>query len=273
MSEKCEQSCQDCQEECSERIEKEKPHRLSTIKKVIAVMSGKGGVGKSYVTSMLAVMAARQGYRSAILDADITGPSIAKAFGIVEKAKGDDQAIYPALSQLNIQIMSTNMLLSNDTDPVVWRGPLIANMVKQFWTDVAWKEVDFLFVDMPPGTGDVSLTVFQSLPVDGIVIVTSPQDLVTMIVAKAINMARMMHIPVIGLVENMSYFVCSQCDAKHEIFGKSQIQEVASLYELPVLGQLPLSSQAALYTDQGQIEMYEDEEVAALFVRMLELLP
>lgn len=272
MSKKCDHNCEDCSEECNERMIKEAPHRLSSVKKVIGVVSGKGGVGKSFVTSMLAVMAARNNYQSAILDADITGPSIPKAFGIHEKASGEDGAIYPAYSHLGIQIISTNMLLENETDPVVWRGPLIANMVKQFWTDVVWQDVDYMFVDMPPGTGDVPLTVFQSLPIDGIIIVTSPQDLVTMIVAKAIKMAHMMHIPVLGLVENMSYFTCPDCKSVHHLFGESHVEKIADEFDLPILGRLPISPQAASLADKGLIEYYEEEAVDQLFANVLKVI-
>jgi Mrp family chromosome partitioning ATPase len=212
MSQDCNESCSSCTENCSERKEapdfREQPHELSHIGKVIAVISGKGGVGKSLVTSLLAVTMDRMGYHTAILDADITGPSIPKAFGIKDKAMGSELGIYPVKSRMGIDIMSINVLLPDDTDPVVWRGPIIAGSVKQFWTEVIWEDVDFMFIDMPPGTGDVPLTVFQSLPVDGIIIVTSPQELVSMIVTKAVKMAKMMNVPIIGLVENMSYFKC-----------------------------------------------------------------
>ena len=211
MSEKCNQSCSSCGEDCADRKEaktdfREKPHELSNIKKVIGIVSGKGGVGKSSVTSMLAVTMKRLGYNIAVLDADVTGPSIPKAFGIKDKATGSEFGLYPLKSKTGIDIMSINLLLENDTDPVIWWGPILGNTVKQFWTDVIWGDVDFMFIDMPPGTGDVPLTVFQSLAIDGIIIVTSPQELVSMIVSKAVKMAEMMNIPVIGLVENMSYF-------------------------------------------------------------------
>ncbi|MDD6284202.1 MAG: Mrp/NBP35 family ATP-binding protein, partial [Firmicutes bacterium] len=221
MSE-CTHDCSTCGENCSSRESadmKEKLNDLSSVKKVIAVVSGKGGVGKSMVTCLLSVLQQRKGYKTAILDADITGPSIPKAFGIKENAKGDGTYIYPAISKMGTEIMSTNLLLENDTDPVVWRGPVIAGAVKQFWTDVVWNDVDYMFVDMPPGTGDVPLTVFQSLPVDGIIVVTSPQELVSMIVEKAVKMADMMDIPVIGIVENMSYFECPDCKSRHSIYG------------------------------------------------------
>ena len=229
-------------------------HPLSNIKKVIAVVSGKGGVGKSLVTSLLAVNMNRAGKHSAILDADITGPSIPKLFGIHEKALGNEDGILPCKSKTGIDIMSINLLLENDTDPVVWRGPVIAGTVKQFYTDVIWRDVDFMFVDMPPGTGDVALTVFQSLPVDGIVIVTSPQDLVSMIVAKAVNMAEKMNVPILGIVENMSYIECPDCGKKIEVFGKSKLPEVAERYNLEILGQLPINPALAEACDKGEVE-------------------
>ena len=214
MSEECSHDCSSCSANCSSRDPKsfqEAPHAGSSVKKVIAVMSGKGGVGKSLVTSLLATVTQRAGYKTAILDADVTGPSIPQAFGVHEKATGDEDAIYTVNTKTGIQIMSVNLLLEDETAPVVWRGPVIAGAVKQFWTDVIWKDVDFMYVDMPPGTGDVPLTVFQSLPVDGIIVVTSPQELVGMIVEKAVKMAEMLNVPVIGLVENMSYFTCPDC--------------------------------------------------------------
>jgi Mrp family chromosome partitioning ATPase len=260
MSEDCSQSCGSCGEECGDRKVdfSEQPHELSRIKKVIGVVSGKGGVGKSMVTSLMAVSMKRQGYNTAILDADITGPSIPKAFGINEKAMPTELGLFPISSKTGIEIMSINLLLEHDTDPVVWRGPVIANTVKQFWTDVIWGDVDYMFVDMPPGTGDVPLTVFQSLPVDGIIIVTSPQELVSMIVAKAVKMARMMNIPVIGLVENMSYFECPDCDKKHYLFGESRIEEVAKQYGIEVVAKMPIDSSLAGACDKGLIELFEN---------------
>ena len=260
MSEDCSQSCGSCGEECADRKVdfSEQPHELSRIKKVIGVVSGKGGVGKSMVTSLMAVSMKRQGYNTAILDADITGPSIPKVFGIKEKAMPSELGLFPITSKTGIEIMSINLLLENDTDPVVWRGPIIANTVKQFWTDVIWGDVDYMFVDMPPGTGDVPLTVFQSLPVDGIIIVTSPQELVSMIVAKAVNMAKMMNIPVIGLVENMSYFECPDCDKKHYLFGESRIEEVAKQYGIDVVAKMPIDSSLAGACDKGLIELFEN---------------
>ena len=232
-------------------------NKFSNIKHVIGVVSGKGGVGKSIVSSMLAVNMKRLGYKTAVLDADITGPSIPKAFGIKEKASGNENGILPAESKTGIEIMSVNLMLDNDTDPVIWRGPVIAGVVKQFWTDVIWGDVDYMFVDMPPGTGDVPLTIFQSLPVDGIVIVTSPQDLVSMIVAKAVKMAEMMNIPIIGIVENMSYAECPDCGKKISIFGESRLEEVAKEYNLRILGRLPVDPRLAKSCDKGAIELYD----------------
>lgn len=245
-----------------------KPHELSKINKVIGVMSGKGGVGKSLVTSMLAVMMNRRGYRTAILDADVTGPSIPKAFGIKEKASGSEQGLLPIESATGIKIMSINLLLDNDTDPVVWRGPLLAGAVKQFWSDVVWGEVDFMFIDMPPGTGDVPLTVFQSLAVDGIIIVTSPQELVSMIVSKAVRMAEMMGIPVLGLVENMAYVKCPDCGKEHNVFGESHIEKIARDYNLEVLARIPIDPGIAVACDNGKIEYYDGEWPEGIAARL-----
>ena len=238
------------------------PH--STVKKVIAVVSGKGGVGKSTVTSMLAVAMARQGKTVGVLDADITGPSAPTAFGVTECQGANEDGLYPALSRGGIQIMSINLLLDNPADPVVWRGPVIAGAVKQFWTDVIWEDVDYMFVDMPPGTGDVPLTVFQSLPIDGIVIVTSPQDLVSMIVAKAVKMANMMHIPVLGFVENYSYLQCPDCGKKINVFGKSHLDEVAAKFELPILARLPIDPAVAEAYDNGLMETVNTDALSGV---------
>lgn len=256
MSE-CTHNCETCGQDCAERKTsfQEAPHRLSNIKKVIGVVSGKGGVGKSSVTSMLAVLTQRDGYKTAILDADITGPSIPKAFGLKEKASGTEEGILPVKTKTDISVMSINLLLENDTDPVIWRGPVIAGTVKQFWTDVIWGDVDFMFVDMPPGTGDVPLTVFQSLPLDGIIVVTSPQQLVSMIVEKAVKMADMMNVPVLGIVENMSYFTCPDCMKEHAIFGDSHIEEIAEKYGIPKVAKLPLSREVASACDKGIVEL------------------
>lgn len=265
MSENCNHNCESCGENCSSRTGgapadlKAKLNDLSSVKKVIGVLSGKGGVGKTLVTSMLAVTMNRRGFHTAILDADVTGPSIPKAFGIHEKAQGSDVGLFPVPSKKGIDVMSINLLLANETDPVVWRGPIIAGTVKQFWSDVIWKDVDYMFVDMPPGTGDVALTVFQSLPLDGIVIVTSPQELVSMIVGKAVNMAKMMNIPILGIVENMSYFECPDCKKRYQIFGESRLNEVAAEYHLPVLGRLPIDPALARACDSGVIELFEGD--------------
>ncbi len=229
-------------------------HELSRVDKVIGVISGKGGVGKSLVTSLLAVAMNRQGYKVGILDGDITGPSIPKGFGIDGSAPSHPQGVSPALSKTGIAIMSINLLLEDTTDPVVWRGPLVGGAVKQFWTDVIWDDIDYLFIDMPPGTGDVPLTVFQSIPVDGIVVVTSPQELVSMIVAKAVKMAEMMKIPVLGLVENMSYFICPDCSSTHQIFGESHIDQIALKHGLPVMAKLPIDPAIAKFVDGGRVE-------------------
>lgn len=261
MSENCNQTCSACSDDCEERKENqtdfsEKPHDLSNIKKVIGIVSGKGGVGKSLVTSMLAVTMNRRGYSTAILDADVTGPSIPKAFGISKKATGSDLGLLPIRSKTGIDIMSINLLLEDDTDPVVWRGPIIAGTVKQFWTDVIWSDVDYMFIDMPPGTGDVPLTVFQSIPVDGIIIVTSPQELVSMIVSKAVKMANMMNIPIIGLVENMAYFKCPDCNKEYKIFGDSHIDKIAQEFNLDILARMPIDPKLAAACDKGMIELF-----------------
>lgn len=240
----------------------------SCVRKVIGVVSGKGGVGKSMVTALMAVMMNRRGYAAGILDADVTGPSIPQMFHIHERAQGNDLGVLPAESKLGIKIMSINLLLENETDPVVWRGPIIAGTVTQFWTDVIWGDVDFLFVDMPPGTGDVPLTVFQSLPIDGIVIVTSPQELVSMIVTKAVNMAKKMDIPILGVVENYSYLECPDCGKKISVFGESRIDEVARENGIDVLGKLPISSKLAAAADKGTIELFEGDWLDGLASRL-----
>ncbi len=258
MSEECTHDCSSCSSNCASRDPKsflEAPHPDSKIGKVIGVVSGKGGVGKSMVTGLLAVEFARRGYHCGILDADITGPSIPKAFGLTEKARGNETTIFPVQTKkYGIDVISINLLLENETDPVVWRGPVIGGTVKQFWTDTLWDNIDYLFVDMPPGTGDVALTVFQSIPVDGIVVVTSPQDLVSMIVGKAMKMAGMMNIPVLGLVENMSYAECPDCGKKIPVFGESHIADVAASYHVPVLAQMPINPALAAACDNGAIE-------------------
>ena len=247
----------------------EKPNQMSNVGKVIGVVSGKGGVGKTLVSSLLAVSMQRLGKNVGILDADITGPSVPKAFGIHDKADACEFGIIPQKSKMGIDVMSINLLVENETDPVVWRGPVIAGVVKQFWTDVIWKDVDYLFVDMPPGTGDVPLTVFQSLPVDGIVIVTSPQELVSMIVEKAVKMAKLMNIPILGIIENMSYFECPDCGKRHKIYGDSHIEDIAKEYGIPVLAQLPVCPDLAKHCDQGTIELYEGDWLDAAVNQIL----
>ena len=270
MSENCTHDCSTCGEACSERKMSPEDFRvplnaMSSVKKVIAVVSGKGGVGKSMVTSMMAVLMNREGYKTAILDADITGPSIPKAFGVKEKIWGDEHMLFPAVSKSGIKIVSLNLMMENETDPVVWRGPMIAEVVKQFWADALWEDVDYMFVDMPPGTGDVPLTVFQSLPVDGIIIVTSPQELVGMIVAKAVNMAKKMSVPIVGIIENMSYLECPDCHKKIRIFGESHIDETAGEYGLKVLAKVPVNPEFANLMDSGHIEEPEFDTVESAY--------
>lgn len=263
MSEECTHNCETCSANCSSKNGEvqsliEKPNEMSKIGKVIGVVSGKGGVGKSMVTSLLSVNMRRRDYKTAILDADITGPSIPKAFGLTQKAMANEFGILPVQTKTGIDVMSINLLLENDTDPVVWRGPVIGGTVKQFWTDVIW-DTEYMFIDMPPGTGDVPLTVFQSIPVDGIVIVTSPQELVSMIVAKAVKMAQLMNIPIIGIVENMSYFECPDCGKKHSIFGDSHIEEIAAAHGISNISRLPVNPKVASGVDAGLIELYEGD--------------
>lgn len=272
MSE-CTHDCSSCSESCAERTEapvdfRAKLNAFSSVKKVIAVLSGKGGVGKSLVTSLLAVNAMRNGDHTAILDADITGPSIPNVFGVHEKATGNDIGIFPVTSKLGVDLMSINLLLENETDPVVWRGPIIAGTVKQFWTDVIWKDVDVMFIDMPPGTGDVPLTVFQSLPIDGVVVVTSPQELVGMVVQKAVNMANMMNIPVLGVVENYSYFECPDCGKQHKLFGESHIEKVAAENGIDTVCRIPINPKLAAACDAGLIELYEGDWLNALTAKI-----
>ena len=263
----CSGNCSTCGSDCADRKQESLLAQLnprSTVKKVIAVVSGKGGVGKSTVTSTLAVAMSRKGYRVGVLDADITGPSAPTAFGVTECQGANEDGLYPALTKGGIQVMSINLLLDDPASPVVWRGPVIAGAVKQFWTDVIWEDVDYMFVDMPPGTGDVPLTVFQSLPVDGIVIVTSPQDLVSMIVSKAVKMANMMHIPVLGFVENYSYLECPDCGKKIEVFGKSHLDEVAEKFGLPILARLPIDPSVAFAYDSGLMETVNTDKVCGV---------
>lgn len=260
----CNHDCSSCGSNCGERTAQQtdfsaKLNSLSSVKKTIAVVSGKGGVGKSMVTSLMAVMSDRAGYKTAILDADITGPSIPRAFGLTEKAMGNEQGIYPVTTKTGIEVMSINLLLENDTDPVVWRGPVIAGTVKQFWTDVIWGDIDNMFIDMPPGTGDVPLTVFQSLPIDGIIVVTTPQDMVGMIVEKAVNMAKLMNVPVLALVENMSYYKCPDCGKEHHIFGDSDIEELAKKHDVKTVCRLPINPSLATAVDRGMVELVGED--------------
>ena len=255
------------------KISFESPHAMSRIKKVIGVGSGKGGVGKSLVTSLLAVEMNRLGYKTAVLDADVTGPSIPRAFGIKSKAQSNQDGLLPIKSATEIDIMSVNLLLEKDTDPVIWRGPLLANMVKQFWTDVIWRDIDFMFIDMPPGTGDVPLTVFQSIPVDGIIVVTSPQELVSMIVGKAVRMAEMMEIPIIGLVENMSYFKCPDNEKNYAVFGESHIEEIGEQYQLKVLAKIPIDPKLSAACDRGMIELFKGDWLDGLAKQLKDKLP
>ena len=256
----CNGNCSSCSSDCEDRKQESLLAQLnpkSTVKKVIAVVSGKGGVGKSMVTCQLAVALRREGYRTAILDADITGPSIPKAFGIHGRAVAQGDAIVPVTTATGIQLMSVNLLLEHETDPVIWRGPVIGGVVQQFWGDTLWNDVDYMFVDMPPGTGDVALNVFQSLPVDGVIIVASPQDLVSMVVQKAVKMAQMMNIPIVGLVENMSYVQCPDCGKKLYIFGEGKTEEAAKEYHIPLLAKMPIDPALAKLTDDGCIEQFE----------------
>lgn len=260
--EECTHDCSSCGANCPSKNKDSllaAANPLSDVKKVIAVVSGKGGVGKSLVTSMLAVNTQRSGFSAAILDADVTGPSIPKIFGVKGEVTGSEYGMYPLSSATGIRIMSVNLLLEDETTPVVWRGPVIAGTVKQFWTDVCWGDVDYMYVDMPPGTGDVPLTVFQSLPVDGIIIVTSPQDLVSMIVDKAVNMAKLMNIPILGIVENYSYFTCPDCGKRHPIYGPSHVDEVAERHGIPVLAKLPIDPKLAALCDRGMLELMEND--------------
>lgn len=259
MSEACTHDCSSCKSNCDHRApQHEPPHARSRIQKVIGVVSGKGGVGKSMTSAMLAVSMRRLGFKAGVLDADITGPSIPRLFGVKGPTTGDGESINPVSSRTGVEIMSINLLLDDPEAPVVWRGPVIAGAVKQFWQEVVW-DVDFLFVDMPPGTGDVPLTVFQTLPVDGIVVVASPQELVSLIVAKAVNMANMMNIPVLGLVENMSYVLCPDCGKKIDVFGESHVAETAAEFGVPVLARIPIDPQLARQADLGVIESFEGD--------------
>ena len=259
----CNHDCANCSmaENCDSKIVKAKLNDRSKIKKIIGVLSGKGGVGKSYITSLLAVYLNRQGFKVGIMDADITGPSIPKAFGIKDKAYGEDSLIYPLVSEGGIKVMSANCLLDNESDPIVWRGPLLGGLIKQFYEDVLWEELDYLLIDMPPGTGDVALTVFQQIPVDDLIIVTSPQDLVSLIVTKAIKMASMMNIKILGVIENMSYMKCPDCGKKISLFGESHLEQFAEEMDFNILAKLPLVSGNTVLMDQGMIEKAVLEEI------------
>ena len=265
--ENCTHDCNTCGADCSSReggIQKAVLNPYSSVKKVIGVVSGKGGVGKSMVTALSALAATRDGFKTGIMDADITGPSIPKMFGVHKKAFGSDYGIIPEETPMNIKLMSINLLVENETDPVVWRGPVIGGVVEQFWTEVYWGDLDVLFIDMPPGTGDVPLTVFQSIPIDGIIVVTSPQDLVSMIVGKAVKMANLMNIPVLGLVENMSYITCPDCGRKIEMFGPSQAKAVAAAYGIKLLEQLPIDPVLSQEADLGKIEFNEGTQMESI---------
>ncbi|MCR5672534.1 MAG: Mrp/NBP35 family ATP-binding protein [Lachnospiraceae bacterium] len=259
MNENCDHDCNSCKENCSERSNEPFDFSVpenanSHIKKVIGIVSGKGGVGKSLVTSLMAVLMQRRKHSVAILDADITGPSIPKSFGVTEQLGADEEGIIPVVSSTGIKLVSVNLMLENETDPVIWRGPILAGTVKQFWSETGWGEIDYMFVDMPPGTGDVPLTVFQSLPLDGILIVTSPQELVGMIVEKAANMAEMMNIPVLGIVENMSYFKCDECGKQHYIFGESHLEEIADRVGIGEIARIPIDPALSAACDAGKVE-------------------
>ncbi|MCH5198173.1 MAG: Mrp/NBP35 family ATP-binding protein [Oscillospiraceae bacterium] len=272
MSENCNRNCENCASKCDSAGKTsflEDQNSMSDIKNVIAVVSGKGGVGKSLITSLLAVYSRREGFNTAIIDADITGPSIPQSFGIHKKAEGSDLGLFPAETATGIKLMSLNLLLENENDPVIWRGPVIAGAVKQFWTDVVWNDVDYMFVDMPPGTGDVPLTVFQSLPVKGIVIVTSPQELVGMIVGKALKMAQMMNIPVLGIVENFSYFTCPDCGKKHFIYGESKLEEIAQKNGIENIARLPINTKLSAACDKGMIELADVPEFEEFAKKLL----
>lgn len=269
MSEECTHDCSSCGVDCPSRNADpasflKAPHEGTHVKKIIAIVSGKGGVGKSLVTSLMAVEMKRRGHSVAIMDADITGPSIPNSFGLTERASATEDALLPSLTQTGIEVMSMNLLLEEATSPVVWRGPVIGGVVEQFWTDVLWGDVDYMFVDMPPGTGDVPLTVFQSLPIDGIIVVTSPQEMVGVIVEKAVNMAELMAKPVLGIVENMAYFECPDCGKKHYIYGESHVEETAKAHDIPVAVSLPIDPSLTKLVDRGEIETYDKSLLGTL---------
>lgn len=270
MSE-CSHDCSNCSENCESREpQKVSGNKNSNIKRTIAVVSGKGGVGKSLVTSLLACAAAKKGFKTAVLDADVTGPSIPKAFGAEQRIYADEENFFiPAQTSRGIKVMSVNLLLQDESDPVVWRGPVIAGTVTQFYTEVNWGETDVMFIDCPPGTGDVPLTVFQSIPIDGIVVVTSPQELVSMIVKKAVRMANIMDIPVLGIAQNMSYYLCPSCNDKHYIFGQSDVNKIAEENNIPHVAELPIDPELANYVDSGIVEMYKDNPLEGFFEEII----
>ena len=268
--ENCTHDCSNCSANCSSRDLRLEPHKLSKVKHIIGVVSGKGGVGKSMVCSLLASAMQKKGHNTAILDADVTGPSIPKMFNLSRGLSATENGFFPKFSNTGIQIMSTNLLLEDDTQPVVWRGPVISGLVSQFWQECIWNDVEYMFVDMPPGTGDIALTVFQSLPVDGIIVVTSPQDLVSMIVQKCVNMAKLLNIPILALVENMSYFICPDCDKKHYIFGESDLEALSNKHDIKYIARLPINPQLAKLADNGQIEEIKIDEMDKL-ANMIEL--
>ncbi|MBO5279211.1 MAG: Mrp/NBP35 family ATP-binding protein [Lachnospiraceae bacterium] len=269
MASECNHDCNSCKSDCGERQQPQSmlapTNEYSSIGNVIGIVSGKGGVGKTLVTSMLSVLSRRKGYETGILDADITGASIPKVFGCREMAVSDGQNLIPVVSKTGIKLMSANLLLEEEGQPVLWRGPLIAGMVKQFWSDVRWEYLDYMFVDMPPGTGDVPLTVFQSLPVKGIIIVTSPQELVSMIVEKAVHMAEMMHVPILGIVENMSYFECPDCGKRHAVFGESHVEEAARRFNIEHIAKLPINPELVRLCDAGRVEEFKGEWLEEMF--------
>lgn len=275
MAENCSHDCSSCGENCSSRDKKsllKNPHEMSDIKKVIAVVSGKGGVGKSMTCALMAAAAQNSGKVTAVMDADITGPSIPRMFGVTDRAMGSENGILPVVTEGGVQVMSMNVLLENEAEPVVWRGSLISGTVLQFWTDVIWTGVDIMFIDMPPGTGDVPLTVFQSIPIDGIVVVTTPQDLVGMIVQKAVNMAQMMNVPVLGIVENMSYLKCPDCGRKISVFGESSVDAIAMEYGIPAVAKLPIDPELTKAADSGKIESVTDNPLDGFLTKIIKKL-
>lgn len=267
----CNHDCGNCSETCDSRDLHVKPNELSNIKKIVAVMSGKGGVGKSMTTSMLAIALKNKGLNVGILDADITGPSIPKIFGVKEKATGSQAGIFPVMSKAGIEIMSINLLLENDTDPVVWRGPVISGVVKQFYTDVIWSDIDVLLIDMPPGTGDVPLTIFQSLYIDSVIVVSSPQSLAQMVVSKSVKMAKMMDLNILGVVENMSYFVCPDNNKEYKVFGETHIDEICKSYDLEVLAKVPIDPTISSLSDSGELEKYNGNHFGKVVDKIMKL--